>query len=154
MQKSNKSGLSVLFTLYCIVSLYVVFIFARTVSDNSFWARMCFNANVIPLKTIFEYITALFNDAIGFADIAVYTVGNIALALPLGLFLPSLFRRMRSIPATLLTTASAMFVLEFFQFAFKLGSFDIDSIILRIIGASVGYFVYKRLKLSADSLSE
>ena len=154
MQKSKKAGLSVLFSLYCIVSLYVVFVFSRTVSDNSFWARMCFNANVIPLKTIFEYIAALFNDAIGFTDIAVYTVGNIALALPLGLFLPTLFPRMRSATATLMTTASAMFVLEFFQFAFKLGSFDVDSIILRTAGAAVGYFVFKRLRLSADSLSE
>ena len=144
-----------MFSVYCLICLYFVFIFARTVSDNSFWSRMCFNANVIPLKTIFEYVSALFSNGIGFADIVLYTVGNAALAMPLGLFLPTIFRRMRSLPATLLTTASATFVLEFFQFFFKLGSFDIDSVILRTLGAAIGYVVYKQLMESGnDSVNE
>jgi len=145
MQKSRKTGITVMFSVYCVIAFYFVFIFARTVSDNSFWARMCFNANVVPLKTIIEYTTALFSDGISFSSVAVYTVGNAALAMPLGIFLPMLFGRMRSVSATLLTTASATFVLEFFQFIFKLGSFDIDSVILRTLGAAVGYLVYKRL---------
>ena len=144
-----------MFSVYCVISLYFVFVFARTVNDDSFWARMCFNANVIPLKTIIEYTAALFSDGISFSNIVAYTVGNAALAMPLGLFLPVLFRRMRSLSATLLTTASATFVLEFFQFFFKLGSFDIDSVLLRTFGAAVGYVVYKRLMESGDeSVSE
>ncbi len=145
MQKSRKTGITVVFSVYCLVCMYLVFFFARTVSESSFWARMCFDANVIPLKTIFDYAKALFSDDIGFADIVLYTLGNAALAMPLGLFLPAIFSRMRTLSATLLTTASAAFVLEFFQFFFKLGSFDVDSVILRTLGAAVGYVVYKRL---------
>jgi glycopeptide antibiotics resistance protein len=71
------------------------------------------------------------------------TLGNIALFLPLGIMLPLLFNRFRSLKRVILLAAFLSLSIETIQFfsAFfgNFRSVDIDDVLLNTLGAWVGY---------------
>lgn len=103
------------------------------------------NYNLIPFRSIgtqLEYITewwALKN-----------ILGNIIPFMPFGFLLSMVYNKVDSLFRCL--AAGILFVLfvELFQFLTKLGSFDVDDIILNLLGILLGYFALlpaKRLLL-------
>jgi glycopeptide antibiotics resistance protein len=74
------------------------------------------------------------------ADIVVRNIGvNILLFVPMGAFLPVLFKKLRKFRWVILVCFSATVAAELIQFIFILGSFDVDDIILNTAGAAAGY---------------
>ncbi|MBO4458382.1 MAG: VanZ family protein [Butyrivibrio sp.] len=95
-------------------------------------------SNFVPFRTI----AGLFKNNASFEAVMVNIVGNIAATAPLGFFLPVLFRRMKKIfPFVIMTTMIVVFI-EFTQFAFCIGSCDIDDLILNVAGALLVFFLY------------
>ena len=74
------------------------------------------------------------------------TLGNIALFLPLGILLPLLFDRFRSLRRVILLAAFLSLSIETIQFfsAFfgNFRSVDIDDVLLNTLGACVGYAIW------------
>ena len=71
--------------------------------------------------------------------------GNIVIGIPFGLLLPSISPRFRGLLRVMLATAFAITLVELTQRFFIEGrSFDVDDIILAVVGAAIGYVPFGR----------
>ena len=95
-------------------------------------------ANLIPFRTI---SSSLFNTQLS-VEIPTLIYNMIAF-MPLGFLLPCLIVRARKLKAVLLAGLVVSLILELVQTITRLGTPDIDDIILNVTGAAVGYAVYK-----------
>ena len=71
-------------------------------------------------------------------------LGNIVLFIPLGLFLPGLFRAQRRFSVFLPTVALLILAVELLQVLTMLGSADVDDLLLNCAGASLGFAGFRR----------
>ncbi len=92
--------------------------------------------NFVPFKTIWPYLSGEFGLLIGGLNIA----GNIIFLIPLGLLLPQLFSRINQL-RVLLIAAFFCLGIELTQVYFKIGIFDIDDVLLNVLGVMVGYWM-------------
>ncbi|WP_339242024.1 VanZ family protein [Paenibacillus sp. FSL R5-0517] len=74
--------------------------------------------------------------------------GNIVLFIPLGIWIPWLFRRCRSFLIFTSTVVLLLLGVEVIQLITRVGSFDVDDIILNTVGAWIGYAGFKLFLLS------
>ncbi|WP_445491304.1 VanZ family protein [Niallia sp. 03133] len=96
------------------------------------------NANIMPFRNILQYIVD--RDHYNLNIIIDNLLGNILIFVPLGFFLPLLFKKYKKFSKVCLSSILISFFLEFLQIALHIGQFDIDDIILNTIGAVIGYF--------------
>ena len=109
------------------------------------WLEM--HLNLTPLRTVRRFIWVLTHSRnprlLRQAFMNLY--GNIFLFLPLGLFPPLLWARMRKLWNTALLATGIMVCVEVLQMLLLVGTCDIDDVMLNVLGASMGYGVYKLL---------
>ncbi len=104
---------------------------------NSYSMQGSINYNFIPFRNIstqFKYITqwwALKN-----------LLRNIIPFIPFGLLLPITYKKFSSMISVFFTGLASILLIEIFQFFTKLGSFDVDDIILNMIGIVCGYLMF------------
>ncbi|AIM17189.1 antibiotic resistance protein VanZ [Bacillus sp. X1(2014)] len=103
-----------------------------------------FNMNIIPFKNTIKYITG--SNHFNLDIIINNTLGNILIFLPLGLFLPLLFKRFSRVSKVMVTSIVISFSIETIQLVLKIGQFDIDDVILNTIGSIFGFLLLKILK--------
>lgn len=70
-------------------------------------------------------------------------VGNVVMFIPLGFFQPYLLGSLRKWYKTLLTTTVLILLVEVVQYVTGLGSCDIDDLILNLLGAWLGYILWR-----------
>ncbi|MGE8077625.1 VanZ family protein [Peribacillus loiseleuriae] len=94
--------------------------------------------NLVPFSTISLYFKLL---ATGYYY-AWFTNfwGNILAFMPFGFLIPLLFKRFY-IVKTVITSSMASLLVESLQLSFRIGSFDVDDIILNTIGGLCGYLI-------------
>lgn len=68
-------------------------------------------------------------------------VGNVVAFMPFGTSLPLINKRYRSFISVLLIGIMFIVSIETFQLVMKVGSFDVDDIILNTTGVVIGYIV-------------
>ena len=93
-------------------------------------------ANLEPLHTIKLYLNW---NHLYWSTVNI--LGNIAVFVPLGLLLPISFRRMNFLKTMLLSLLVILFI-EFSQLYTGLGEFDVDDILLNLLGLGIGYMLY------------
>lgn len=96
------------------------------------------DGNYVPFKTIVPYL-------IGQPTwiVAIYNIGgNIVSFIPLGFFVPLLSHRPPMLKQVLIFAFLLSLGLEVMQVLLRAGVFDIDDIILNVLGAVVGYGVF------------
>lgn len=94
--------------------------------------------NIKPFHTIKMYMADNMPVKLAFLNL----IGNVAGFIPLGILLPFLFIRLRSVFAT---TAAVFFIsccFELLQLFGMLGVCDIDDLILNTLGGMIGYFIF------------
>ncbi|TKC19617.1 VanZ family protein [Robertmurraya kyonggiensis] len=101
------------------------------------------NSNIIPFQNTMNYINGTNTPYL--SNIIDNTLGNILIFLPLGILLPILFRKYRSLSKVFIGSTIISFSIEILQFISQLGQFDIDDIILNVIGSTVGYLFIKTI---------
>ncbi|WP_258166497.1 VanZ family protein [Paenibacillus sp. PCH8] len=69
--------------------------------------------------------------------------GNIVLFIPLGIWMPWLFRKCRRFLSFTSIVVMVLLAVEVTQLIARVGSFDVDDIILNTIGAWIGYAGYQ-----------
>lgn len=126
-----------LFLLYLAGLTYLLF-FAEWVGRTEAYAE--YHYNVIPFETIRRY--ALHREMIGKGISFLNIEGNILAFLPFGFFLPLLFIRFRRLFLTVLMTACFSFCVELLQLVTRVGSCDVDDLILNTIGGLIGYLLF------------
>lgn len=102
------------------------------------------SVNLIPFKTIIEYIKDIFSSLLDTSNIFINLLGNLVCLMPFALFLPLLFRKIDNTKKFLITILCITFGIEIIQFITFTGSCDIDDIILNTLGA---YLMYKILNI-------
>lgn len=99
------------------------------------------NANLIPFKNTINYV--INHDRFNLDIVINNTLGNILIFIPLGIFLPILFKRYASFNKAIAFSILVSFTIEALQFLLQIGQFDIDDLILNGIGSIVGFFFIK-----------
>ena len=74
-------------------------------------------------------------------------IGNIAVFVPFGVCLPALFPRCRNMLVTTMLTLEFSFCVEIIQLLTKVGSFDVDDLLLNTLGGLVGFIFYAIYRL-------
>lgn len=99
--------------------------------------------NIIP----FKFITTAYNEILAgnFTFLIINILGNIAVFIPIGFFLPLLFKKMRTIKNIFLISFFSSLSIEVIQL-FVNRITDIDDIIFNVLGALIGYWIFKVVK--------
>ncbi len=127
-----------LFGIYAACMLYLLF-FQRKPFPGDYWSYVRGSCNFLPFHTIREQLAQVQAGGYlgGFAlrNLA----GNVALFVPLGLFLPTLWRPQRRFGVFAATVCAAVLLVECLQVLTTLGSLDVDDLILNWCGACLGF---------------
>lgn len=141
----GKQGKTLKIIWWVYIALLFVFVVVKfkgsfyELSDrvNSYSMQDSINYNLIPFRSMstqLELITqwwALKN-----------LLGNIIPFIPFGFLLPITYKKFRPAIRVFFTGLASILLIEIFQFVTKLGSFDVDDIILNMIGIVCGYLIY------------
>jgi glycopeptide antibiotics resistance protein len=96
--------------------------------------------NVVPFRTIGMYV--LHVDSFSTRTWIINLFGNIGVFTPYGFLLPYLFRSAKRYGPFLLYFGFPLIGLELLQMLLRLGSFDVDDVILNVLGASISFVLF------------
>lgn len=136
--KRQKMGW-VIFVLYLIFLAY--FLFFSDYFGRGSHIRENYAYNLVPFKEIRRFI--VYRHVVGIRSFLLNIVGNVLGFMPLGFFLPVISRRSRLWFNTVLLSFLFSLCVETVQLIFKVGSFDVDDMILNTTGGILGYILYK-----------
>ena len=135
------------FAVYCIAMVCLLFGREEAPAGIPYVQQVRLRLNLIPFRTLthqLRLLTAADRPWL-IRHAAVNLLGNILLFVPLGIFLPKLWTPLRRFRKTLLAVAGIIALVEIVQVLTLLGRCDIDDLILNLIGAAIGYRLYKRI---------
>lgn len=136
-KKENNLLLWVCFIAYLLLLGYMLFYssyFGREGHDE-------YRYNLIFLQEIGRFYGV--GVRTGNWDLFVLNVcGNIAVFIPIGVFLPKLFDRCKKLFLTIVLALELSFCIEIIQLVTKVGSFDVDDLFLNTIGGICGFVLY------------
>ena len=140
MKKALKIIVWSAFVFYCLALLYI-FVLDRISHIRPYESIRDFllRVNLIPFRTVYEYIDKIINNRINVDTAITNLIGNIIVFLPMGAFLPCLFQKMRSFKKTVLTVFFIVLGIELLEIILAMGTFDIDDFIFNLGGAMIGY---------------
>ncbi len=136
---NQRKALLWLFGFYCGVMLWLLF-FRRVDGELIAWRY-----NLQPLDTVRRYLWVLRNseDFVQRSNALANLLGNAALFLPFGLFLPLLFSKLRHFGYYFLLSLLTIVTAEILQTVTGLGTLDVDDLILNLIGSILGFLAWK-----------
>ena len=129
----------VLFFAYLVILIYLLFFaesFGRGISDD-------YRYNFVPFTEIRRYLT--YWETIGIFGVLLNLVGNVAASMPFGYFLSALTDNRLKAISVLLFTMEFSILVEVIQLFTRLGSCDIDDVILNTLGGWIGCLIYKAI---------
>lgn len=132
------------FFLYSLLMLWLLFGRSGAIEGVSYWEQVGMSINLTPLFTIRRYIRLLDSSSASLVRIAVINLyGNVIMFIPLGFLLPKVFKKLRKFWKVLLATAGIIIFVELAQLFSLMGSCDVDDLILNVLGAAIGYILYR-----------
>lgn len=126
----------VLFIVYLVMMVYFLFfseMLGRTPSDT-------YHYNLKPFTEIQRYI--IYYRRLGNFYVILNLIGNVICFMPLGFVLPILSNKNRNIFKVTFICLLCSATVEFTQLISKLGSCDIDDVILNTLGGILGYLCF------------
>ncbi|WP_294755060.1 VanZ family protein [uncultured Ruminococcus sp.] len=130
-----------LFAVYILLALNLLF-FIR----SSMWKFYTYGeyfreyTNFLPFRTVIEFIGYIRNRDIYYLELSKDNLaGNLLIFMPLGVFLPAIWKRQRRFGSFFLTASAVIIGVEIIQFITMCGACDIDDFILNMAGAAAGY---------------
>lgn len=136
-ERHRKLGF-LFFVLYLVLLTYFLF-FAEEMGRTP-GIRAGYSYNLTPLKEIRRFLTHA--DVLGWRAVFLNIVGNMAAFMPFGFFLPEIWSRVDRWYTTTLLRAVFSLCIETTQLVFRVGSFDVDDLLLNTIGALAGYLTF------------
>lgn len=133
--------------------LYIILLSTLTLFDDYFYRNgfINFNSeifnnyiknsfNIIPFKTIINFIINYINSNISLSVFMYNILGNIIAFMPFAFFLPLIFKNQEKIKNFIITMIGIVIFIELLQFITLSGSCDIDDVILNVFGS---YMLFK-----------
>ena len=146
MRKIFKVVLIISFVIYLLALISLLFLGTRSFylwDDVSFIEYIQFSSNFVPFQTISIYINALFDGSMNI-DIPIKNLlGNLLMFLPMGIYLPYLVKKVNKLGKFTVSMIMFLLSIEMIQVVTRLGSFDIDDLILNLVGALIGFGIWK-----------
>lgn len=136
-RKKSRTVAGILFLIYFFVLFYFLFFseeMGRTYSER------VYHYNLVPFKEIGRFIR--YRNVLGRKAVVLNLVGNVVAFMPFGAFLPIFSARCRRILCTVWYSFELSLVVELLQLIFKVGSFDVDDLLLNTVGGMLGFLVY------------
>ena len=133
----NRKVAILLFLLYFGVLFY--FLFFSEKMGRTFVERE-YHYNLIPFLEIRRFI--IHYEVLGIKAVLLNVVGNVVAFMPFGFFLPIFSGRCRYFFNTVFYTLELSLAVELLQLVTKVGSFDVDDLILNTLGGAMGFVVY------------
>jgi len=130
--------------VFAVLQLTGYFILFKEISSHGWWDKMNQRiethdrVNLEPFKTIDIYQTW-----------GKQILGNFVMLLPLGIYLPLIYRRLRkayNFFVVLLICFLVSVAIELLQLATSYRSTDIDDVILNTLGGGAGFLIYQLIK--------
>ena len=127
--------------VFMVLTLTGYFVLFREISTQGSWERMVrrFEQRDHVNMQLFEVFKIY-----KLSDRQV--LGNFVMLLPLGIYLPLLYKNLRGFIPVLLVSMLSSIVIELFQLITRFRSCDIDDVLLNTAGACVGYLIYRVVK--------
>ncbi|MGN1399487.1 MAG: VanZ family protein [Erysipelotrichaceae bacterium] len=133
--KKGKLIVWLLFIVY-LVTLVDLLFFSRAYDSAS-------GVNLVPMNQIELFYGLLSSPNYSFRKLAIINLfGNILIFVPFGFFISILFKRFKNYFNLLLFSFGFVLICEYTQYYFKIGTFDVDDIILNLLGVTIGYLLY------------
>jgi glycopeptide antibiotics resistance protein len=145
MKKIIKMVLSISFMFYLFGLIVLLFLGSRgnVFLDLSLMEYIINSSNFIPFKTISMYIKAVLDGSMNM-DIPIKNlVGNFIMFMPMGIYLPYFIKKINTVNLFSVSMIIILLFIEVIQLLSRRGSFDIDDFILNMLGAFIGYGVWK-----------
>ncbi len=127
----------VMFGVYIICLIYFLF-FAES-TGRTFEGRT-YHYNLVLFREIGRFFR--YRETIGTTGVMLNLVGNVVAFVPFGFFLPVLSRKCRSFLYMVFFSFEFSLVVEIIQLVSKVGSFDVDDLLLNTIGGAIGYLIF------------
>lgn len=118
--------------IYYVILLFNMIVFARYNSIDSY--------DLIPFKSIVD----IFKKSTTY-EVIINIFGNLLVFMPLEYFLIELFK-VKKFHINFILSFGIIFLIELFQYVFKVGVLDIDDLILCTFGMMIFYIVYMRIR--------
>ncbi|AXI08728.1 VanZ family protein [Oceanobacillus zhaokaii] len=100
-------------------------------------------SNFVPFTTISMYITVIIDRSMNLEIPIKNLFGNFIMFLPMGIYLPYYIKKANKVSVFTVSMVSLLFFIEIIQLVSRRGSFDIDDFILNMLGALVGFSIWK-----------
>ena len=104
---------------------------------------MSLSFNIVPFKTIKLFTIGYKYGLVSFNAYFTNVFGNILVFMPYGFFIPMLFKKINTYIKFIIFIFLIVLLIEISQFFTMSGSFDIDDMILNLLGASIAYDIYR-----------
>lgn len=135
--KHQKMGW-VLFLMYLALLVYFLF-FAESFGRTAPKSRG-YSYNLVPFKEISRFW--IYREKLGIRAMMLNIVGNIVAFMPCGFFLPIVSRRSKKWYNTVIISFMFSLFVETIQLIFRVGSFDVDDLLLNTAGGILGFVLY------------
>lgn len=151
MKKKTKTyvrfAIRIFFVLYLLLLVYLMF-FAEE------WGRSMlegdYQYNLTPFQEIRRYLT--YYRQIGIWRVLWNLVGNVVGFIPYGALLPALREKKMGFGKVALLSFELTLFIELAQLILRVGSCDVDDMILNTLGGCIGYGVYRVLSWRIQQL--
>ena len=131
----------VLFVAYLALLVYFVF-FAESFGRDTARREYAYNLELFKeIKRFYQY-----RHQLGMEAFLLNVVGNMVAFMPCGFFLPVVSKRGKKWYNTICLCFGLSLCIETVQLVFKVGSFDVDDLLLNTIGGVLGYFSYRTVQ--------
>ncbi len=139
MEKRNKL-INIIWWIYiALLFLIVVIKFRGSVAilvEQASFTEFGTNCNLVPFRSILSQLRCI-SESWAIMNL----LGNIVPFVPFGFLLPLNYEKAKPFAKTFIIGLVFIFLVEVFQFFTCLGSFDVDDIILNMIGIICGYVI-------------
>lgn len=132
------------FILYIAALVYFVFfaeMFGRAHVPKNY------RYNLVPLKEIKRFI--IYYEQLGRTTVLLNLLGNVAAFMPFGFFLPLVTAHRTKFFKVFLSSFALSLAIELIQLVSRVGSCDVDDLILNTLGGVLGYWcfcIYKQFR--------
>ncbi|KAB2451066.1 VanZ family protein [Bacillus sp. CH126_4D] len=100
--------------------------------------------NLVPFRSTIRYLTEF--DSYNIDIVLMNTLGNVIIFIPFGFLLPLLFKQINNVKMVSKIFIKFILLIESLQLLTFTGVFDIDDIILNMLGALIGYASFIGMK--------
>lgn len=126
-----------LFGAYLVLLFYFLF-FSEAMGRGGTDAE--YHYNLTPFREIKRFIR--YRDVLGPEAVFLNIFGNVIAFMPYGFFVPMLVKKYRNVIEVTLYSFEFSLLVETLQLIFKIGSFDVDDLMLNTLGGFLGCIIY------------